>query len=42
MSLSETTRKVLTVLGGLVRRNSFTPRSRAKVLELLPEGAPGP
>src|SRR6185369_2092248 len=30
----EVTRRALTVLGGLIRRNSFTPRSRAKVLEL--------
>ena len=36
----ETTRKALGVLGGLIRRNSFTPRSRAKVLELFPEGPP--
>jgi hypothetical protein len=36
----ELTRKTLTVLGGLIRRGSFTARSRAKVLELFPEGAP--
>jgi hypothetical protein len=36
----EVTRRALTVLGGLIRRNSFTPRSRAKVLELFPEGPP--
>ena len=36
----DTTRKALGVLGGLIRRNSFTPRSRAKVLELFPEGPP--
>ena len=34
------TRKVLAVLGGLIRRGSFTARSRAKVLELFPEGPP--
>lgn len=39
-SALETTRRVLTVLGGLIRRNSFTPRSREKVLEVLPEGPP--
>jgi hypothetical protein len=36
----DVTRRALTTLGGLIRRNSFTPRSRAKVLELLPEGPP--
>ena len=36
----DTTRRALTALGGLIRRNSFTPRSRAKVLELFPEGPP--
>ncbi|MBL8951465.1 MAG: hypothetical protein JNK82_11845 [Myxococcaceae bacterium] len=39
-SALETTRRALGVLIGLIRRNSFTPRSRAKVLELLPEGPP--
>lgn len=34
------TREVLTVLGGLIRRGSFSTRSRARVLELFPEGAP--
>lgn len=36
----DVTRRGLTVLGGLIRRNSFTPRSRAKVLEIFPEGPP--
>jgi len=39
-SALDTTRRALTVLGGLIRRNSFTPRSRSKVLELFPEGPP--
>jgi hypothetical protein len=34
------TRKALAVLGGLIRRGSFTARSRAKVLEIFPEGPP--
>jgi hypothetical protein len=34
------THRVLTVLGGLIRRGSFTARSRSKVLDLLPEGSP--
>ncbi len=36
----ERTRQVLVVLGGLLRRGSFTARSRAKVFALLPEGPP--
>ncbi len=36
----ERTRQVLNVLGGLLRRGSFTARSRAKVFALLPEGPP--
>lgn len=36
----DTTRRALGVLGGLIRRNSFTPRSKAKVLDILPEGPP--
>jgi hypothetical protein len=34
------TRRALTVLGGLIRRGSFTARSRQKVLEIFPEGPP--
>ena len=34
------TRLVLTLLSGLIRRGSFTARSRGRVLALLPEGAP--
>ena len=33
-----TTREVLAVLASLIRRNSWTARSRARVLSLLPEG----
>ncbi len=33
----ELSRRSLVVLGGLIRRGSFTSRSRAKVFELLPE-----
>lgn len=33
-------REVLTVLGSMIRRNSFTARSRHKLLELCPEGSP--
>ncbi len=36
----EATRKALVVLGGLIRRGSFSARSRAKVLEMFPEGSP--
>lgn len=32
-------REALTQLGGMIRRNSWTARSRAKFLELLPEGS---
>jgi hypothetical protein len=32
-------REVLAQLGSMIRRNSFTARSRAKLLELCPEGA---
>ncbi len=39
-SALDTTRRALTVLGGLIRRSSFTPRSRAKVLDVFPEGPP--
>lgn len=35
------TQRVLGILSGLIRRGSFTARSRGKVLELLPEGPPG-
>lgn len=34
------TRLVLSLLSGLIRRGSFTARSRARVLALLPEGPP--
>lgn len=34
------TRAALVVLGGMIRRGSFTARSRARFLEVLPEGAP--
>ncbi|MFO0596272.1 MAG: hypothetical protein U0228_13235 [Myxococcaceae bacterium] len=34
----EKTREVLTLLGGMIRRNSWSARSRGKFLELLPEG----
>lgn len=34
------TRSALTVLGGMIRRGSFTARSRARFLEVLPEGSP--
>ncbi len=34
------TRAALTVLGGMIRRGSFTARSRGRFLEVLPEGAP--
>jgi hypothetical protein len=33
-------REVLTVLGSMIRRNSFTARSRHKFFEVCPEGAP--
>jgi hypothetical protein len=33
-------REVLTMLGGMLRRNSFTARARSKLLELCPEGSP--
>jgi hypothetical protein len=36
----EHAREVLTVLGGMIRRNSFTARSRLKLLEICPEGSP--
>ncbi len=36
----ERARELLTVLGGMIRRNSWTPRSRGRFLELCPEGAP--
>jgi hypothetical protein len=36
----EHAREVLAALGSLIRRNSFTGRSRAKLLELCPEGSP--
>jgi hypothetical protein len=34
------TREVLRVVGGMIRRNSFSTRSRQRLLELLPEGPP--
>ncbi len=34
------TRLALAVLGGMIRRGSFSARSRARFLEVLPEGAP--
>ncbi|MDP2271418.1 MAG: hypothetical protein Q8N23_20120 [Archangium sp.] len=36
----ERARELLTVLGGMIRRNSWTARSRGRFLELCPEGAP--
>lgn len=33
-------REVLTALGSMIRRNSFTARARSKLLELCPEGSP--
>jgi hypothetical protein len=33
-------RAVLDALGGMIRRNSFTARSRLRLLELCPEGSP--
>lgn len=33
-------REVLALLGSMIRRNSFTTRSRHKLLELCPEGSP--
>lgn len=33
------TREVLGVVGSMIRRNSFSPRSRARFFELCPEGA---
>jgi len=33
-------REVLTALGSMIRRNSFTARARAKLLEMCPEGSP--
>jgi hypothetical protein len=33
-------REVLTVLGSMIRRNSFTARARARLLEMCPEGSP--
>jgi hypothetical protein len=36
------TREVLTLLGGMIRRNAFSSRNRSKLLELLPEGSPAP
>ncbi len=33
-------REVLSALGGMIRRNSFTARSRLRLLELCPEGSP--
>lgn len=35
----EKAREALTLLGGMIRRNSWSSRSRGKFLELLPEGA---
>jgi hypothetical protein len=34
------TREVLRVVGGMIRRNSFSARSRQKLVELIPEGPP--
>ena len=34
------TREVLTLLAGMIRRNSFTARSRQRFFELCPEGSP--
>ena len=34
------TREVLTQVGSMIRRNSFSPRSRGRLLELCPEGSP--
>ncbi|MEW6432448.1 MAG: hypothetical protein AB1730_13155 [Myxococcota bacterium] len=36
----EHAREVLVALGSMIRRNSFTSRSRSKLLELCPEGSP--
>ncbi len=36
----ERTRQVIHVLGGMLRRGSFTSRAKAKVFALLPEGPP--
>ncbi len=36
----EHAREMLTLLGSMIRRNSWSTRSRSKVLELCPEGAP--
>lgn len=36
------TREVLTVLGGLIRRGSFSARSKGKVLEVCPEAGAAP
>lgn len=36
----ERTREVLSILGGMIRRNSWSARSRHRFLELCPEGAP--
>ncbi len=36
----ESAREVLSLLGSMIRRNSFTARSRHKFFELCPEGAP--
>jgi hypothetical protein len=33
-------REVLSALGSMIRRNSFSSRSRIKLLELCPEGSP--
>jgi hypothetical protein len=36
----DTARDVISSLGSMIRRNSFSARARAKLLEVLPEGAP--
>jgi hypothetical protein len=36
----DATRDVLTVLGGMIRRNNFGARSKAKLYEVCPEGSP--
>jgi hypothetical protein len=36
----ERARELLTMLAAMIRRNSWTARSRGRFLELCPEGAP--